>query len=207
MFQMYDTSRRRFRPAGAPLLFAPAKRSGKRKAGQRGTRHCVPLCNPPISSKREVPTCAAAHCSCLVLPRSVLLPGRDDVRGVLSSFAVYRRSSASEAGARTAMRKGLIIPALFAPACWVFPKRGAKASLFGSFFFHIFCRRGVKKICRWHIFSLRPQQLCCEEGTAYRKYGRRRCGETCPPKRGTEKNYSSTPTTAMCSSSSCFCST
>ena len=25
--------------------------------------------------------------------------------------------------------------------------------------------RGVKKTCRWHVFSLRPQRLCREEGT------------------------------------------
>ncbi len=25
--------------------------------------------------------------------------------------------------------------------------------------------RGVKQTCRWHVFSLRPQRLCCEEGT------------------------------------------
>ena len=28
-------------------------------------------------------------------------------------------------------------------------------------------RRGVKKICRWHIFSLRPQRLCREDGPYY----------------------------------------
>ena len=27
--------------------------------------------------------------------------------------------------------------------------------------FAYFCRRCVKKICRWHIFSIRSRQLCC----------------------------------------------
>ena len=28
-----------------------------------------------------------------------------------------------------------------------------------------FLCRGVKKTCRWHVFSLRPQRLCREEGS------------------------------------------
>ena len=31
--------------------------------------------------------------------------------------------------------------------------------------------RGVKKMCRWHIFSLRPQQLCCEDASVPKKQG------------------------------------
>ena len=39
------------------------------------------LGNPPVFSKGEVLTCAGAQFYCLVQPKSILLPGRDCVRG------------------------------------------------------------------------------------------------------------------------------
>ena len=36
-------------------------------------------------------------------------------------------------------------------------------------YIRVCARRGVKKMCRWHIFSLRPQEPCSEEGTEREK--------------------------------------
>ena len=120
----------------ACFLNAPTKE----RAQLRGdTPLCPLLIISPGYVKISVPPSPGGDDHCMVQPQSVLLPGRDCVRGV-EFFSDYHRRSASEAGARTAIRKCLKISAFFAPVCWVFPKRGAKASLFGSFFFHIFCR-------------------------------------------------------------------
>ena len=92
------------RPAGAPFLFECPKRSGKRKVQLRGdTLLCRLLIITPVSSKREVPTCAGAQFNCTVHPQSVLLPGRDCVRGGGS------RTSGVSTGARRPLsvaRKG-----------------------------------------------------------------------------------------------------
>ena len=75
---------------------------------------CPLLIISPVLGKREVPTCDGAQFYCIVLLKWGLLPGRDDVRGG-DFFSVYYRSSASEAGARTAVRKRIKISAFNAP--------------------------------------------------------------------------------------------
>ena len=46
--------------------------------------------------------------------------------------------------------------------------------------------RGVKKMCRWHIFSHRPQQLRCEEGSCLERNCLRRPYSFCASKKNME---------------------
>ena len=52
-----------------------------------------------------------------------------------------------------------------------------------------FClrRRGVRKMCQWHIFSHRPQQLCCEEGSCLKRNCLRRPYSFCASKKNMER--------------------